>query len=330
MPITRNEGESLKDWFSRIVETEMDAGKPQDQALAIAYRTTGTGRVGGKTKKCMFSKGEARTWVTIRGKRVPIKPTTGVKRPGMLPSPAWQLEERQEIAPAGHTVYYATARHGGVKYGTGIELSAREARASARGKAERQWHNEQLKATRGQASASRKEDTAAWKDRLQALVAPLSSAYRRAEAEGKTQEAERIKAQAFKWREAFNATPAQRKKFEAFVSTLEGEWGEGIGTGTPTRKVVTIRVLRKAQKMVRVRVIRKQGEAQRWITVRGRRVRLADRKGKTPDLQHKTYYVPENASPQLRASIRRKQAEEDARYDAVMAAFKPPQSRMTA
>ena len=133
MPITRNEGESLKDWFSRIVETEMNAGKPQDQALAIAYRTTGTGRVG-----------------------------------------------------------------------------------------------------------------------------------------------------------------------------------------------------RKAQKMVRVRVIRKQGEAQRWITVRGRRVRLADRKGKTPDLQHKTYYVPENASPQLRASIRRKQAEEDARYDAVMAAFKPPQSRMTA
>lgn len=80
MPLDREPGESVKAWFSRIVSAEIEAGKPQEQAVAIAYSTTGAGRKKGvkkmvtirvRAKGIQKQEGQPR-FATIRGKKVPL------------------------------------------------------------------------------------------------------------------------------------------------------------------------------------------------------------------------------------------------------------------
>jgi hypothetical protein len=46
----RKKGERIKDYRSRLIAHYRRTGRPADQAAAIAYRETGTGRAG-RTKK---------------------------------------------------------------------------------------------------------------------------------------------------------------------------------------------------------------------------------------------------------------------------------------
>lgn len=44
MPMVKGKAASTKEGFSKNVETEMNAGKPQKQAVAIAYSEAGEGK----------------------------------------------------------------------------------------------------------------------------------------------------------------------------------------------------------------------------------------------------------------------------------------------
>lgn len=47
----RKKGESIQKYRSRLIRHYIREGYPQKQAAAIAYRLTGTGRVGKRRKK---------------------------------------------------------------------------------------------------------------------------------------------------------------------------------------------------------------------------------------------------------------------------------------